>query len=822
MSLAQGLVILKHPFILAWKLNLEWKDIERIEELDVGILREYCEYFPEDGPSKVLRGYLGSEISAFPKSTAQDEEKEDEEAKSAPMTAEDRLLLMTDGIEDSSTSVLAHRIMGEYYLYLDEYESAVDTARRAKRQVLLDAQVSGLALTNNSDAVSILLGTALVQYQAPRHHPEARSLFDTILARKPANSAALLGIGLVLQENQEYANGIEFLERALKQNPDTKIKAEVAWCKVLQGNYSNGLSELEECLVDVASPDPRTKALKAQVLYRIGVCMWNMDESKASRKDRSKAYARFVSSLQLDMALAPAYTSLGIYYADYAKDRARARKCFQKAFELSSAEVIAAERLARSFAKTSEWDLVEVVAQRVVESGRLRPSPGSKKKGISWPFAALGIVQLSRQDYPKSIVSFQSALRLTPKDYYSWVGLGESYHNSGRYIAATRAFGQAQKLEPELEPEAVGDAWFSKYMLANVHRELGDYDIAIAGYKEVLSFRDREYGVSIASLQTMIEDAWHNIDLGFFGRAVNSVRQALGIAQDIATWSSDAFNLWKSIGDLCSVYTYIQSSVELLPAQDIHKLLGNDFDLEAYGLLAESDGVDWATFESSAMGEDAGSILKYCCHAALLAHKRAISCCAHDLHARAVAWFNLGWSEHRAYICRTNEDAPLKHLKAAVQCFKKSIEMESGNADFWNALGVVTTQLNPRVAQHAFVRSLFLNEKSAQVWTNLGIFYLAEGDIQLANDAFARAQSVDPDHAQAWLGQGLLAAQLGEAGEARNLFTHSFEISNAAAPQIQRSYASSALDHLLSSSIPSKETAELLQPLLAVRRLTKQ
>ncbi|KAL8873146.1 MAG: hypothetical protein Q9174_001334 [Haloplaca sp. 1 TL-2023] len=821
-DLARGLVILKHTLPLAWKISLEWKDIERIEELDVGILREYCEYFPEDGLSKVLRAYLGSEISAFPKLVAQETEKEDEEPKFVSISAEDRLLLMTDGIEDSSTSVLAHRIMSEYYLFLDEYESAVDIARRAKRQVLVDAQVSGLALVNNSDAVSILLGTALVQYQAPRHHPEARSLFDTILARKPSNSSALLGIGLVLQENQEYATAIEFLERALEQSPDTRVKAEVAWCRVLQGDYSKGLSGLEECLPDVTSPDPRIKALKAQVLYRIGVCMWNMDESKSSRKDRSKAYARFISSLQLDMALAPAYTSLGIYYADYAKDRARARKCFQKAFELSSSEVVAAERLAHSFAKTSEWDLVEAVAQRVVESGRLRPSPGSKKKGISWPFAALGIVQLSRQDYPKSIVSFQSALRLTPKDYYSWVGLGESYHNSGRYTAATKALEQAQKLEPELGPEAVGDAWFSKYMLANVHRELGDYDVAIAGYKDVLSFRDREYGVSIASLQTMIEDAWHNIDLGFFGRAVDSVQQALSIAQDIATWSGHAFNLWKSIGDLCSIYTYVQSSIELLPAQDIHKLLGNDFDLEAYGLLIESDGVDWAALESSAVGENAGSILKYCCHAALLAYKRAISCCANDPCAKAVAWFNLGWSQHRAYVCRTSEDAPLKHLKAAVQCFKKAIEMESGNAEFWNALGVVTTPLNPRVAQHAFVRSLFLNEKSAQVWTNLGIFYLVEGDVQLANDAFARAQSVDPDHAQAWLGQGLLAAQLGEAGEARNLFTHSFEISNAAAPQIQRSYASSALDHLLSSSMPAKETAEILQPLLAVRQLAKQ
>ena len=42
---------------------------------------------------------------------------------------------------------------------------------------------------------------------------------------------------------------------------------------------------------------------------------------------------------------APAYTSLGVYYADYAKDKKRARRCFQKAVELSPSEVSAGSEL---------------------------------------------------------------------------------------------------------------------------------------------------------------------------------------------------------------------------------------------------------------------------------------------------------------------------------------------------------------------------------------------------------------------------------------------------------------------------------------------
>lgn len=470
--------------------------------------------------------------------------------------------------------------------------------------------------------------------------------------------------------------------------------------------------------------------------------------------------------------------------------------------------------------------MVEIVAQRVVESGKIRPAPGSKKKGISWPFAALGVVQLNNQDYPKSIVSFQSALRISPKDYYSWVGLGESYQNSGRYIAATRTFEQAQKLEQEIDSEVLGDTWFSKYMLANVKRELGEYDAAITGYKEVLGVKKKEFGVSIAFLQTLVEAAWQNLELGFSGRAIESTREALEAAKDMITWRKDAFNLWKSVGDLCSVYSFIQSYTERFPVEDIQNLLKKDFKLEQYNLLADFDEVNWVAFEASAATDGSCSVLDTSCYAAILAQKRAISCCAHDPHARAVAWYNLGWTEHRAHVCQRGRNprgkgTPLKYLKASVQCFKRAIELESGNAEFWNSLGVVTTQLNPKVAQHSFVRSLYISDKNARVWTNLGVFYLTEGDIQLAHDAFTRAQAVDPDHAQAWLGQGLLAAQVGETSEARNLFTHAFKISNASITQIQRSYASSTLDHLLSSPATSHNNASLLQPLLALRQLHK-
>lgn len=825
-KMARGLVILKHPFLLAWTIDLDWKDVADIEEMDAGLLRDFIALFPDIGLSKLLRGFLDSDISPFPKlthSAQQNEESED----NPPLSGEDRLILMSEGMEESPSSILAHRIMGLMYLYLEEYESAAVTARQGLQRISNESGMSGLTLGNSFDAMRIVLATALVQFQAPRHHPEAMESFEAVLHRKPTESSALIGIGLILEEQEEYVKAIDFFDRVLKRNPDPKIQAEAAWCKALNGDNETSLPELEACLPKMEGSDTRTKLLRSQTLYRVGMCIWNRDTSSKARKNREGAYARFLASLQADLNYAPAYTILGIYYADYGRDKKRARKCFRKAFELSSSEVEAAERLAQSFARSGEWDLVEVVAQRVVESGKVRAAPGSKKKGISWPFAALGVVQLNNQEYPKSIVSFQSALRSSPENYNCWVGLGESYRNSGRYIAATKALEHAQNFEETDKEGDVKDHWFAKYMLADVKRELGQYDDAIARFQEVLKLRPAEFGVSIALLQSLIEGAWHSIELGFFGRAAGAASEALIVAKSVAKKHHDAFNLWKAIGDACSIFTYAAAYASSLPTQVVLSLLEADIDPQVYNILAEIDGISDETLQTLIQpNQQTLAPLQSSMSAAILAQKRAIHTSVNDPYARAVAWYNLGWTEHRAHLCSLDlpgtesKKKPIKHLKASVQAFKRAIELEAANAEFWNSLGVVTTELNPKVSQHSFVRSLYLNDKNARVWTNLGTLYLIQNDLQLANDAFTRAQSSDPGYAQAWLGQGLLAIQMGEVNEARLLFTHAFEIADSSSPMIKRQFAMSTFDHLLSSPVSS--TTSAIQPLFALHQLRSQ
>jgi superkiller protein 3 len=822
LSIAEGMVIIHHAFQLAWDLVLETRDFDNLQDLDANILREYVTMFADSGLGRILKAWLSSELCPFPPpKKSEEEESKDNEAPEI-LSAEDRLAMMTEGVNKSENSPFAYRLACDYFLYLDEHQTVVETSRAGLQVLSTQSTKLSMSLQNTKDALNSVLGTALVHYQAPRNHAEARRLFEDILQRKPKLTPALIGLGLIFEEIENYGAAIDFLLQALNEDPgNVRVGTELAWCKALNGDNATARDELENYLPKLKGDDPRTRDLRAQCHYRVGICMWNLDDSKSARKDRNGAYSRFLSAIKTNVNFAAAYTSLGHYYELYAKDKKRARQCFQKAFELSPAETEAAERLARSFADKGEWEIVEVISQRVIDSGRARPPPGSKRKGLSWPYSALGVVQMNKQEYQQAIVSFLAALRISPDDYQSYVGLGESYHNSGRYNSASRTFNYALEPHEDGKMKITGETWFAKYMLSNVHRELGEYQEATDGLQGVLEDRPDEFGVLISLLQTYVEHAWHCVEKGLFGQAIDNCNHAIATATEVARNNPQAFNLWKSVGDACVTFSWVLSGVDKFPTDEIRSLLDGEGQDEALSQLSDIDGIRSSALVDDKEKSQATGSLPLPIVAGIISYKRAISSSAHDIHAQAVAWYNLGWAEHRAFSLSDGKSGK-KYLKAAVRCFKRAIEMEAGNSEFWNALGVVTTTLNPQVAQHAFVRSLHLNELNAKVWTNLGVLYTLQNDHELAHKSFGRAQSTDPDYAHAWVGEGLIALMQGESKEALNHFTHAFEITDSASTISKRQYASSTFDHLLTSPTVSNNLTALIQPLFALEQLRAQ
>lgn len=837
-GLANDMVVIKHPFRLAWDIAINWQDHTEIKDWSTELIRGYCTFFPESDLYKVITAFLTAPISPFPaasvipqKAAAEeltdDSDDDDDDGgvptSVVPLSDEDRIIMITEGIAGTEAS-FAYRLVGEFFLHYGEYESTVEYMRKALQYISKEQSLSSFDFTKTQDAYSLCLGTSLVYYQSPRHHAEAKTLFEKVLSHDATSTRAMIGVGLIYEEEEEYDQAVDFLERALKKDAkNIRVKSEAAWVKALKGDYPPAAEELRQCLTALDVKEPN-KELLADAQYRLGYCLWNIDTSRQARKQRKgeTAYAYWLAALNNNLDHAPTYTMLGIFYNDYAKDKKRARRCFQKALELSSSEVIAAERLSRSFADDGDWDRVELVAQRVVNSGKVKPPPGSKRKGISWPFAALGVAELNKHEYHKAIVSFQAALRLAPEDYHCWVGLGESYHNSGRYVAATKAILNAQKLEGQAENDMSADSWFTKFMLGNIKRELGEYDEAIQLYQSVIKTHPGEEGVVIALMQTMVDNALVSVEKGQFGKAIEFATETIKFATSISEDVLKTFNFWKTVGDACSVFSAVQSRTCDFPIEDIRTILAKAPG-ESFGTSSEVDKVSMDVITAEGIypaDEQPGIELTRCIQATILCHKVSVHIASKDIHAQAVAMYNLGWAEYRAHSCLPvhMRKKSSNYLKAAIRCFKRAIELEAGNSDFWNALGVVTSEVNGSVSQHAFVRSIHIDERSPVGWTNLGALALLSSDFKIANEAFTRAQSTDPDYAHAWLGQAFVALLYGDAKEARGLFTHAMDISEASSLSVRQHYSSSMFDHILVG--PTNITiAALLQPVFALNQV---
>ena len=64
-NLANGMVILRHPFLLAWRIVLEWKELEHLRSLDISTIKDFINIFPENGLSKTLNQFLHCPICPF-------------------------------------------------------------------------------------------------------------------------------------------------------------------------------------------------------------------------------------------------------------------------------------------------------------------------------------------------------------------------------------------------------------------------------------------------------------------------------------------------------------------------------------------------------------------------------------------------------------------------------------------------------------------------------------------------------------------------------------------------------------------------------------
>jgi len=390
---------------------------------------------------------------------------------------------------------------------------------------------------------------------------------------------------------------------------------------------------------------------------------------------------------------------LGLFYADVANDEKRAYKCFQKAVELDACEVEAAERLAQEFANSRQWDLVELVARRVLQASRKRLSA---RREVSWPHRALGVAELvsnlethliskNERNYSKAIQSFQAALRNQPDDVHAWIGLGEAYAKSGRHSAALKSFARAEILNPR--------NWYANYILGMVQKDVSDYAKACDTFRTILVDHPTEFSVSLSLAQTLLTWAYTAFRTGEFSKSIGLALEGFEVASGLVEEKEELSEAWKLIGDA----SFLGSLVEGEISQELAQLACSILGLDVPEMNAETGT------ETSGENVEVGSraVLLQCNVAAM---EKTVALTEGDRLAHSAAYFNLGLAKHHLNTHESLESTP-ESVLPALECFKKAIQSEPRNCEYWNALGVVMARHFPSVAEKAFSRSLQINER---------------------------------------------------------------------------------------------------------------
>ncbi|GAA5931798.1 hypothetical protein JCM3775_000045 [Rhodotorula graminis] len=859
-GLARGMVVIAVPEPTAWEAAVEWSDLfadgERVEDWPRerwDLLRRQAELFPESGLAKLSTATsqrIAASAAAATAAAAPADEETTNEIPTAP-SDDDMADIVEDALASSPRSLVTHLLAAAVFSHQKEWDALLQVAE-AGLSVLkgLETEI-GQALPRSRRTLDTHLALSLVYNAPPTHHLRALRLLEHLLATDPPppsspalasrphpDPSLLIAKAHVLQVSEgKQAAALKVWDQvlalpsgALPQDELTRAKSERAWALHCAGQSDEARAQLEDVVGALEERKVRRdkereekekwrskKGIekaegveegeqvdeaeeRARAWWRLGECLWQLGESAL---DQTKpAYDAYIASLRASPGFAPAFTSLGIYYRSLSTpDWERASKCFQKAFELDPSEEVAARYLAEEFAELGEWSLVEVIARRVVEGNKGRAGMGVKAAArLAWAWKAIGASELNAKKYAPAVTAFQAALRGAPEDVSTWIKLGVAYRHSGKHIAALKVFVKALALDE--------NSWFAKYSIGDVQREIGLLEPALKAFRDILVERPDELGVKVVLAETALTKGLDEQRAGFVVRAEESLVEALREATSIVEGGTATRVAWKVAADaLVGLSKIPQPELEDEQSSLMVRLLDHLAEQDVDAKIAGMSAVTVVAVRRVA-GEATRSSLAIAI--AVLSCKMRVLLETQNEAATGSAWYDLGvaMSNFRLLQLPSWPVASDQVLQQAIRCLKFALHKEPLNATFWNALGVLSFDLSPRLAQHCFIRAIEHNSRSAIPWSNLGLFYLVHGDEDLANQSFLKAQVLDSDWAAAWVGQATLADLAGHALEASVLLEHAVSLGGQT-PEADIAYAGRAFAKYR-ASVPSSATAEAL------------
>ncbi|XP_067838960.1 superkiller complex protein 3 isoform X2 [Heptranchias perlo] len=478
----------------------------------------------------------------------------------------------------------------------------------------------------------------------------------------------------------------------------------------------------------------KIKADCGEYYYYLGLTYWFMGEEM--RKDKTKTATHLLKAAKLDTYNGRTFCFLGHYYRDIVQDKSRARGCYKKAFELNNSDEEAGAAVVDLSVELGDMETALAVLRTVTDQS----SAGTAK----WAWLRRGLYYIRINQNSQAVADLQAALRADPKDSNCWECLGEAYLSRGGYTATLKAFTKASELNP--------NSVYNIYKIAAIKQILGKYAEAVTEYKQIIQ-NSKNYVPALKGLgECYLMMARSSLSDCLDGRALDSAEQALQYLAGAVLFRPDVSCLWKLIGDTCTT---------------LHVLSPAKVNIRVSAILTgQNEKSNVQTLNKEELLRLGGRC-----------YGRALTL----MSASANLWCDLGVNYYRQaqHLATTGEENVVSELQEkSLQCLKKSVMLDSKNHLYWNALGVVASCKgieNYALAQHAFIKSVQVEQNNVVAWTNLGATYLKNESIELAHEAFKVAQSLEPSYVMCWIGQALIAEAVGSY-ETMDLFRHTTEL----------------------------------------------
>ena len=243
------------------------------------------------------------------------------------------------------------------------------------------------------------------------------------------------------------------------------------------------------------------------------------------------------------------------------------------------------------------------------------------------------------------------------------------------------------------------------FQIGEVQRQTGLLTDAVKTFKSVLEKSPRETGVLLALAQTHLTQGRSESFSGYLGRSVVSYLDAISTALDLIEWSPGFRRIaWKTVVDALFELTEFASyddndsvNTVLSRLNDRCAAVQNDERVKDIPFVRIHQGTVLS-------GTD---VLKVT--VAVCSYRLALFTTEDD--GVASARFDFGLALHRFAMQTPDETLRLKKVKDAIELLRMALVVEPTNPAYWAAFGNFHFADNAKVAQHAYIKALEINNK---------------------------------------------------------------------------------------------------------------